>query len=80
MKCRENCGACCIALSIYTPITGMPEGKPAGVTCIHLLDDYKCDIYTNFCKPKVCDEFKAEQEFCGYTREEAIKILFSLSD
>jgi len=79
MKCRENCGACCIALSISTPIPGMPEGKPAGVTCIHLLDDYKCDIYTNSGKPKVCTDFKAEKEFCGSDREEALRILDSLS-
>lgn len=79
MKCREGCAACCIALSISSPIPGMPEGKPAGVRCIHLLDDYKCDIYTSPGKPKVCDDFKAELQFCGSDREEAMRILSSLS-
>lgn len=79
MKCRSDCGACCIALSISSTIPGLPEGKPAGVKCIHLLDDYKCSIYTNQGKPKVCDDFKAGPEFCGSTREEAMNILFSLS-
>ena len=31
MDCRAGCGACCIALSISSPIPGMPAGKPAGI-------------------------------------------------
>jgi hypothetical protein len=57
----------------------MPEGKPAGVRCIHLMDDYKCSVYNKPGKPKVCSDFNAEQEFCGSDREEAMAILFSLS-
>jgi len=79
MECRENCGVCCIALSISSPLPGMPQGKPAGVRCIHLLDDYKCAIYTYPGKPKVCTDFMAEPEFCGSTQEEALDILSSLS-
>jgi Fe-S-cluster containining protein len=79
MECRENCGACCIALSISTPIPGMKDGKPAGVRCIHLLDNLRCSIYIQVGKPKVCTDFKAEPEFCGSNREEAMKILSSLS-
>lgn len=79
MDCRPGCGVCCIAISISSPIPGLPEGKPAGVRCIHLLDDYKCAIYTYPGKPKVCDDFKAEPEFCGATREEALKILSLIS-
>jgi uncharacterized protein len=80
MECRENCGACCIALSISSPIPGLPGGKPAGIRCIHLLEDYQCDIYFDLAKPKVCSDFKPESEFCGSTREEAINILLSLSN
>jgi len=80
MECRPGCGACCIALSISTSMPGMPDGKPAGVRCIHLLDDLSCAIYNNTVKPKVCTDFKAEAEFCGADREEAMKILYSLSD
>ena len=58
----------------------MPDGKPAGVRCIHLLDDYKCSIYTHSYKPKVCTDFRAEPEFCGGSREEAMKIFGELSD
>jgi uncharacterized protein len=57
----------------------MEGGKPAGVRCIHLLDDYKCAIYNTPAKPAVCSGFTAEPEFCGSTREEALKILYSLS-
>jgi len=79
MDCRENCGACCIAPSISSPIPGMPEGKPAGVRCVNLTDDYKCSIYDSPSKPKVCDDFKAEPEFCGSNRDEAMRILGLLS-
>ena len=80
MDCRENCGACCIALSISSSIPGMSNGKPAGVRCIHLLYDYRCDIYNDQDYPRVCAGFNAEKEFCGNDREEAMKILGSLSE
>jgi Fe-S-cluster containining protein len=79
MDCRINCGACCIAVSISSPIPGMPYGKPAGIKCIHLLNDYRCSLYNSPERPKVCTDFKAEPEFCGTTREEALQILYSLS-
>jgi len=76
MKCRKNCGACCIAPSISSSIPGMPNGKPAGVRCIHLQNDYSCGIYKK--RPKVCRDFKAEAEFCGSDRLEAMAILSNL--
>jgi Fe-S-cluster containining protein len=79
MECRENCGACCIALSISSEIPGLPAGKPAGMRCIHLGEDYKCVIYDTPNKPEVCNNFTAEPDFCGSTQEEAMAILFSLS-
>jgi len=56
----------------------MPDGKPAGVRCINLLDNYHCSIYNDPSKPKVCDDFKAEPDFCGTSREEAMVILGTL--
>lgn len=79
MECRMNCGVCCIALSISSDIPGMPGGKPVGVRCIHLRDDYRCGLFNDPSRPKVCSDYKAEEEFCGNSREEAIKILYSLS-
>jgi uncharacterized protein len=80
MECRSDCGACCIALSISSHIPGMPDGKLVGERCIHLTEDYRCAIYNNPLRPKSCAGFKAEHEFCGSDREEALKILFSLSE
>ncbi len=45
MKCREGCGACCIAPSISSAMPRMPEGKPAGERCLHLTVDNLCDLF-----------------------------------
>jgi len=65
MDCRANCGACCIAPSINTPIPGMPNGKPAGVACIHLQDDFKCAIFNKLERPDFCGSLKPSLEMCG---------------
>lgn len=80
MKCRKGCGACCIAPSISSPIPGMPEGKKAGVPCIHLTDDYKCKIFNSELRPKVCSSFMAEEIICGLNREEALENLYKLEE
>ena len=80
MKCREGCGACCIAPSISSPIPGMPNGKPAGTRCIHLKDDYSCAIYNDPKRPEVCDLFKADSAVCGESREEALTLLSMLEE
>jgi uncharacterized protein len=61
--------------SISSPIPGMPNGKPAGVRCIHLTIDFRCSIFTSPDRPRVCDGFKAEYIVCGDNREEAFRIL-----
>jgi uncharacterized protein len=78
MICREACGACCVVPSISSPIPGMPEGKPAGVKCIHLTHDLKCAIYLSDKRPKVCDGFRADKLVCGNSKEEAIKVFSEL--
>jgi uncharacterized protein len=75
MKCRKNCGACCIVPSISSPIPGMPKGKPAGVRCIHLTDDLKCAIFNSPERPEVCNTFKAEELVCGSSQKEAMENL-----
>jgi len=70
-----NCGTCCIALSISSPILGLPNGKPAGVRCVQLTDDYRCRIYDRPGRPPVCAGFQASLENCGASREEAMAIL-----
>ena len=80
MDCRPNCGACCIYPSISSPIPGMPQGKPAGVRCIHLEDDFSCNIFNSPDRPKVCDGFKAELLVCGNSARDAYAILASLEN
>lgn len=80
MKCRIGCGACCIALSISSPIPGMPMGKPAGARCIHLTEDYRCGLFNDPSRPEVCNAFQADPLFCGQNREEAISILSCLEE
>ncbi|PTY38931.1 hypothetical protein BGP77_09240 [Saccharospirillum sp. MSK14-1] len=78
MECRSGCGACCIAPSINTPYYGMPDGKPAGVRCTHLLPDYRCGIFGQPERPAACAAFQAEPDFCGRDRVEALRILTQL--
>ncbi|OOP56818.1 MAG: zinc/iron-chelating domain-containing protein [Candidatus Brocadia carolinensis] len=71
MKCRIGCGACCIALSISSPIPGMPDGKPAGVRCPQLSPDNRCLIFGKPERPAVCCSLRPLEEMCGRTSEEA---------
>ena len=75
MICRKNCGACCIVPSISSYIPGMPDGKKAGTRCIHLTADYRCSIFHSPQRPKVCQQFKAEEIICGKKREDAFRNL-----
>ncbi|WP_191603050.1 YkgJ family cysteine cluster protein [Marinomonas algicola] len=75
MECRTNCGACCIAPSITSPIPDMLKGKAAGVRCVHLLDNMNCAIFNSANRPKVCADFKPDLETCGSNRDEAILLL-----
>jgi len=75
MDCRVGCGACCIAPSISSPIPGMPNGKPAGVRCIHLNDQNRCELYNDKRRPRVCESFKANYDVCGDTYHQAIENL-----
>jgi Fe-S-cluster containining protein len=75
MECRAGCGACCIAMSISSPLPGMPEGKPAGVRCVHLTQDLRCAIFGQAGRPACCAGLQPSQEMCGDSREEAIAFL-----
>ncbi|HEY0843629.1 YkgJ family cysteine cluster protein [Methylotenera sp.] len=78
MKCREHCGACCIAPSINSPIPGMPNGKPAGVRCVHLNEKNMCKIFGQPERPAFCGGLQPSAEMCGDTREQAITWLTNL--
>ncbi len=72
IECRVGCGACCIALSISSPIPGMPMGKPAGVRCVQLSDDNLCQLFASPDRPEVCARLRPTREMCGDSREHAL--------
>lgn len=75
MDCRIGCGACCVALSISSPIPGMPNGKPAGVRCVQLTVDNRCKLFGKAERPAVCMRLRPMLEMCGETTEEATRYL-----
>ncbi|MRX08449.1 YkgJ family cysteine cluster protein [Pseudoduganella sp. FT25W] len=78
LECRPNCGACCTAPSITSPIPGMPNGKPAGVRCVQLADDNRCLIFGLPERPAFCGGLQPATDMCGDSREHAIQWLGEL--
>ncbi|MBM5665781.1 YkgJ family cysteine cluster protein [Burkholderia pseudomallei] len=78
MNCRPNCGACCIAPSITSPIPGMPGGKPASVACAQLDEDMRCRIFGSPERPGCCGGLQASEEMCGRSRADALDWLAKL--
>ena len=78
MDCRAGCGACCVAPSISSPIPGMPDGKPAGVPCIHLTGDRRCALFGRPERPAVCAAFHATTSLCGDSSADAFARLTAL--
>jgi uncharacterized protein len=78
MNCREACAACCIAPSISSPIPGMPDGKPAGVRCVQLDADLRCQLFGLPQRPAVCGSLRPSAAMCGDSREHALRWLGSL--
>ncbi|MEO6874518.1 MAG: YkgJ family cysteine cluster protein [Opitutaceae bacterium] len=78
MNCRSGCGACCIAPSITSPIPGMLHGKPAGVPCVQLLEDFRCALFGRPERPAFCASLRPSEDMCGATRAEALTFLTQL--
>ncbi|WP_164497346.1 YkgJ family cysteine cluster protein [Corticimicrobacter populi] len=78
LSCRDDCGACCIAPSITSPIPGMPDGKPAGVRCIQLDASHRCLIFGRPERPAFCGGLQPAADMCGPHREHAIRWLGDL--
>ncbi len=76
--CRENCGACCIAPSINSPLPGMKHGKAAGVACVNLDENMRCRIFGHPERPAFCASLQPSEEMCGRCREEAMAYLTEL--
>ncbi len=73
--CRPGCGACCIAPSITTPLPGMPNGKPAGIPCIHLDQEFRCQLFGQPERPAFCNHLAPSPDMCGNSRTDALEIL-----
>ena len=78
MGCRPGCGACCIAVSIASPIPGMLGGKPAGVRCVQLTANGLCALFGRPERPAICVRFRADPELCGENSEEALARMSAL--
>jgi uncharacterized protein len=75
MECRPNCGACCIEPGITRAFLDMPDGKPAGVRCLHLLPDSRCGLFGDPRRPAACHAFMPEPSICGNSQDEARLLL-----
>lgn len=78
MNCRDNCGACCTAPSITSPLPGMPNGKPAGVRCVQLDANNRCRVFGKPERPAFCGGLQPSSDMCGNNREQAIAWLDAL--
>lgn len=78
MQCRPDCGACCTAPSISSPIPGMPEGKPAGMRCVQLSADNRCLIFGRPERPACCGGLLPSEDMCGNDRDDAMHWLAEL--
>jgi hypothetical protein len=56
----------------------MPQGKPAGVPCVHLLPDMRCAVFGQPERPAFCGGLKPSPEMCGSDREAALVWLTQL--
>ena len=58
----------------------MPHGKPAGVCCVQLSDDYRCLLFGKPERPAVCQRLQASAEMCGENAGQALAYLISLEE
>ena len=77
MDCQK-CGACCIVPSITTAMPGMPNGKPAGMRCVHLDDRNVCLLFGRPERPAFCRGWQPDPTVCGSNLEEAMANIAAL--
>jgi Fe-S-cluster containining protein len=82
MECRPQCGACCTAPSISTPIPGRAGAggvaKAAGVPCPQLDAEQRCRLFGQPSRPAVCASLRPSAEMCGSGRTHAMAWLGAL--
>jgi uncharacterized protein len=50
----------------------MPNGKPAGVACVQLDEQFQCKLFGKPERPAFCAGLQPSVEMCGETREQAM--------
>jgi hypothetical protein len=53
----------------------MSAGKPAGVRCAQLTDEYRCAVFGRPQRPSCCSGLQPSAEMCGDSREHALAFL-----
>jgi len=53
----------------------MPDGKPAGVRCIHLNQDNACELFGRAERPQFCVDLMPEPHMCGDSQTYALNYL-----
>jgi len=56
----------------------MPNGKPAGVRCVQLDDDNRCQLFAQPERPALCSAFQADPSVCGESPEQALELIQAL--
>lgn len=56
----------------------MPQGKPAGVRCVQLMEDYRCALFGRPERPAFCANLRPTEEMCGADRGAALAFLTRL--
>jgi hypothetical protein len=80
MNCRVGCAACCVVISISSPIPGMPGGKAAGTRCLQLTEAGACRLFGLPERPAICNHLQPSLEMCGTTNPHAYTYLARLEE
>lgn len=56
----------------------MPDGKPAGVACVQLDNEGRCQLFDRPERPAVCLTLQPSVEMCGAERTHALQWLARL--
>ncbi len=56
----------------------MPDGKPAGVACVQLDGQGRCQLFGRPERPAVCSSLQPSVEMCGEERTHALRWLARL--
>jgi hypothetical protein len=56
----------------------MPFGKPAGMPCVQLDDDFGCRLFGSPERPAFCASLRPDITMCGAHRDDALRTLVAL--